>query len=288
MNFTGSVPRRSRRRNPLAATCNPIFFLKDPRLGGEASRTIQNSATITKAGSTRGTNTLHKTGTAIPFLRSHGYERVSAIRTRAVDISSSPREKPRVPFVRAGDLRGVGDQDTPPVLPLPYTLPEGKKHGREAVRRDRREAKKGAPILLLSPPERREAVSADSDDASPFWCSLGHPGRGSDLPRVGKTRDQTTPTVGPTGQGPAKDDPEPNEPGCLPLQTSAGKSGKLLVGSTPPSRQAELRMGVAKLQGGGEPPHETRIFHRGGGPPLETGKPLFGALTQRLGKRTRR
>jgi hypothetical protein len=49
----GSAPRRSRRRNPLAATCNPIFFWKDPRLGGEASRTIRNSATITKAGTTR-------------------------------------------------------------------------------------------------------------------------------------------------------------------------------------------------------------------------------------------
>lgn len=108
MKFTGAAPRRARRRNPLAATCNPIFFLKDPRLGGEASRTIQNSATITKAGSTRWTNTLHRTGTAIPFPHSRGYERVSAARTRAVDISPSPYEKPRVPFVHANPEVGVG------------------------------------------------------------------------------------------------------------------------------------------------------------------------------------
>jgi hypothetical protein len=57
------------------------------------------------------------------------------------------------------------------------------------------------------------------------------------------------------------------------------KIRKPLVDSTPPSRQAEFRMGFAELQGGGKPLHETRIFHRGGGLPLETGKPLLDALT---------
>jgi len=112
----GSAPRRSRRRNPLAATCNPISFWKDPRLGGEASRTIRNSATIMKAGTTRRTNALHRTRTAIPFLHSRGYERVSAARTRAVDISSSPYEKPRVPVVRANREVCAGFEAKTPLI----------------------------------------------------------------------------------------------------------------------------------------------------------------------------
>lgn len=163
MVFTGPVPRRSRRRNPLAATCNPTFFLKDLRLGGEAPRTIQNSATITKAGSTRWTNTPHGTGTAIPFLYSRGYKRVSAVRTRAVDTSSSPHEKPRVPFVRANREACVGLETKTLLLCYRCNAPDPKaKNATERQdRRDGRESKKGASMLLSLPAE-----------AEKKWCRL--------------------------------------------------------------------------------------------------------------------
>jgi len=93
------------------------------------------------------TNTLHRTRTAIPFPYSRGYKRVSAACTRAVDISSSPYEEPRVPFVQANRevYVGFGDQDTPPMLPLLHPSPEGQERNRATDQRDRQESKKGAP-----------------------------------------------------------------------------------------------------------------------------------------------
>lgn len=183
----GTAPRRSRRRNPLAATCNPIFFWKDLRLGGEASRTIRNSATITKAGTTRRTNALHRTGTAIPFLHSRGYERVSAARTRAVDISSSPYEKPRVPIVRANREVCVGFETKTPLICCRCYAPRPKaKNTTERQTEETVESPRKAHLCSFSPRRSGEKRCRSIPTMRPPpWLSLGHPSRGTDPPRVG-------------------------------------------------------------------------------------------------------
>lgn len=178
-----------------------------------------------KAGSTRRTNALHRTETAISFLHSHGYERLSAARTRAVDISQSPHEEPRAAFVHTSREADMGLETKTLLLCCRcYALrPKAKNESRATDPRDRRETKKGAPILLFFAAEAVEKWCRLIPTMRPSpWLFSRTPGSWGDWFRVGKTLDQITPTVGPNGQGPAKDKPEPNKPGCLSLQTSAG------------------------------------------------------------------
>ncbi len=174
---------------------------------------------------------------------------------------------------------GFWDQDTFPMLPLLYPLPEGQKYDRKPTQRDRREAKKGASMLLLPPPERREVVSADSDDASPFWCSLGHPGHGNDLPRVGKTRDQTTPIQVRMNRVPRRMILKQTNQGAFPYRHPPDNPASCSWAPRPPLGKPSFGWGLQNSEEVASHPTR-RAFFTEEEAPLWTGRPPLSALTR--------
>jgi len=121
----------------------------------------------------------------------------------------------------------------------------------------------------------------------PLFGDLGHPGRESDGPWAGKSHIRTDLTVDPTRQGPAKDDPEPSEPGCLSLQTCP-PDGELLVDSTPPLGKPSFGWGLRSSEEVANHPTRRALFTEKEALPLRRESHFSARSPKGLRERTRR